>query len=207
MTERKRPTLSLLQRLVPAMLIFLTLSLATACGGDDAGDGVVTDPPTTSASATASPAPGTPAPANASLARQVFADFVQAVLDGDLEAAWSMYIASVPDDVTQYNETLGCSRGAFGGEFPKMQHMFDRIAPLTVDEVFGGASASLVIELQLSGEDGNSYLATLLREPSDADYRLRFFNSGRVAAQPGVPDPFPSPEDPQGFCGIWTGPR
>lgn len=152
-------------------------------------------------------ASGTPAPPDPEMARQVFFDFVDAVQGDDLDAAWEMYIASVSGDLTQHNAVLGCQYAAFSGEFSRMQNMFERISPLTVDEIFGAASGSLQIELRLTGEDGNAYLATLMRDPPDAPYRLRFFNSGRVAQEPGVPDPFPSPEDPQGYCGIWTGPR
>lgn len=189
---------------IPAVI---ALALFTACGddGSNAADGAT--PTTVDGGETPTQAPGTPAPADPEMARQVFLDFVDAVEGGDLDAAWGMYIASVPGDLTQHNALLGCQYAAFSGEFSRMQNMFERIAPFTVDEIFGAASGSLQIELKLTGEDGSGYLATLMRDPPDSAYRLRFFNSGRVAQQPGVPDPFPSPEDPQGYCGIWTGPR
>ena len=193
-------------RLIAAAAVF-ALALAVACGDDGDNSNATPTPDGDSDSVTATPEPGTPAPADPALARQVFDEFVEAVQDDDLETAWSLYVASVPGDEEAHNGSLGCSRQVFGGEFPNMQNMFDRIAPLSVDQVFGGASRSPQVELQLTGADGSGYLATLLRDPPSAPYRLRFFNSGRVAAQPGVPDPFPSPEDPRGFCGIWTGPR
>jgi hypothetical protein len=184
----------------------LLAALPLACGDDDSAS-APSQTPESSPGVTASPDPGTPAPADPALAQQVFEDFVSAVQDGQLEEAWGLYIASVPGDTEQHNATLGCDFFAFANEFDKMKHMFHRLEPLAVDEVFRAATASLSVELKLSGADDNSYLATLQREPADAVYRVRSFNNGRPALQPGVPDPFPSPEDPQGFCAIWTGPR
>lgn len=196
-------------RLTRRTLFPIALALAILAGlacGDDDGESGETPTPADSAE-TATPAAGTPAPPDPELARRIFFDFVDAVLANDVDAAWAMYIASMPGDTSQHNATLGCQYGVLADDMEKMQHMFERLSPFTVDEIFGAAAGSLQIELKLTGADGMSYLATLVREPPSADYRLRFFNSGRVAQQPGVPDPFPSPEDPQGFCGIWTGPR
>lgn len=206
MTNLRKASQSPVRILVMAFAVVFLASLAMACGDDD--DGPTASPsPDASSSVTPTLAPGTPAPADPALARRVFGDFVAAVQDGDMEQAWGMYIASVPGDLEQYNATLGCSYIAFADEFGRMQHMLERVAPLTIDDVFGAATASLSIELTLTGADGNSYLATLQREPPDAAYRITAFNNGRPAAVPGAPDPFPSPEDPQGYCAIWTGPR
>lgn len=195
-------------RLLPALALLLCLTLAFGCGDDDNADGSGTSTPDISdAVETPTPMPGTPAPPDPTLATDRFFEFVEDVQAEEAESAWALYIASVPGDLTLANETLGCPYGIFTSELPKMKHMFDRITPLTLEETFGAAAGSLQIEVKLTGQDGNEYLATLIREPQDAAYRIRFFNSGRPAAVPGAPDPFPSPEDPQGFCGIWTGPR
>lgn len=187
------------------MLALIILS----CGGNDDSGGSTTPTPDENASSTpeASPASGTPAEPDPALARQTFESFVDAVQAEELERAWELYIASVPGDLMQHNAQLGCAFFAFADEFTRMQHMFERIAPLEVEQEFGAATGSLTIELALTGADGNPYLATLFRDPPDAPYRLRSFNNGRAANEPGVPDPFPSPEDPQGYCAIWTGPR
>lgn len=191
-----------LLRLSVAAALLLLGSLA--CGDDDAASEATPTP----FDDTELPSPaGTPAPPDPDLARSVFSQFVDAVQDGALETAWSLYAGNATDEDEEQDPALGCEEFVFAGEFEQMQHMFERIAPLTVNEVFGNATGSLRIELTLTGADGNSYLATLVREPPSADYRMRFFNIGRAALQPGVPDPFPSPEDPRGFCGIWTGPR
>jgi len=154
-----------------------------------------------------SPEPGTPAPPDPMLATERFDEFVAYVQEEDLESAWSVYIASVPGDLASHNATLGCEYAIFADELPRMRNMFDRITPYTVQETFGAAAGSLQIEIRLLGQDENEYLATLIRDPASAPYRIRFFNNGRPSSQPGVPEPFPSPEDPRGFCGIWTGPR
>ena len=193
------------------VLILLTLAiaaLALACGGDgsDTNPSSTTDPD--SGSPTASPATGTPAPPDPELAQAVFDQFVDAVQADELEEAWGLFIASIPGgDSQQHDEDFGCEFVAFGDEFPRMHNMFERIAPLDLIESFGNAGANLFIELKLRGTDGNDYLARLEREPAHASYRLQSFNNGRPALEPGVPDPFPSPEDPRGFCAIWTGPR
>lgn len=193
--------------LIGSVLVVLCMTLALACSDDD-GENVVTSSPNPSDQAeTPSPSPGTPAPPDPMLATNTFFEFVDFVQSEDVVPAWDLYIASVPDDLTQHNAALGCEYGLFGNELVKMKNMFDRIAPLTVIETFGAAQGSLQIEIKLLGSDGKEYLATLVREPQDAPYRIRFFNSGRPAVVPGAMDPLPSPEDPQGFCGIWTGPR
>lgn len=191
-----------------ATALLMLLAMAAGCGGDSDSDNSSTSTPAPSdAAETPTPLPGTPAPPDPTLAIERFEEFVDYVEDQDPESAWDLYIASVPGDLTNYNDTLGCAFGIFGNESVKMKHMFDRIAPFTVEETFGAAAGSLQIEIKLTGQDDQEYLATLIREPADAPYRLRFFNNGRPATVPGAPDPFPSPEDPQGYCGIWTGPR
>lgn len=185
--------------------IAVALTLAVACGED--GDVTSVASPTSDAGNADSVMTGTPAPADPALAREAFDDFVDAVQRGDVDTAWNLYVASVPGDGQEHNASLGCDRAAFNTDFLGMQNMFERIAPLSVNEVFGAATGSLSIELVLTGGDGEPYLATLLREPADAPYRVKSFNNGRTAAEPGVPDPLPSPEDPRGYCAIWTGPR
>lgn len=194
-------------RFGPAVALLMCVTFVLACGDDDNADDAGAGAGGPGSSESPSPAPGTPAPPDPTLATNQFFEFVEFVQADDAESAWELYVASVPGDLTQHNAALGCEFGIFASELTAMKHMFDRIAPLTVEETFGAAQGSLQIEIRLMGNDDNEYLATLIREPSDAPYRLRFFNSGRPAAVPGAPDPFPSPEDPRGFCGIWTGPR
>ncbi|MFQ5471851.1 MAG: hypothetical protein ACE5FA_03045 [Dehalococcoidia bacterium] len=202
--SRKRPRLA-----IAAVLFTLALTaFAVACGGGDSGTDTSPNADPDNDSPTVSPATGTPAPPDPELARSVFDQFVEAVQDNKIEEAWGLFIASIPGgDVQQHNEDLGCQFVAFGDEFPRMQHMFERIAPFELVEAFGNAGANLFIELKLRGADGNDYLARLEREPAHASYRVQSFNIGRPSLQPGVPDPFPSPEDPRGFCAIWTGSR
>ena len=195
----------------PQLTIFIPftlalVALAVACGSDDSAA-----PPTTDSnndSPAASPATGTPAPPDPELAQSTFDQFVDAVQNDELEQAWELYIASIPGaGLDQHNEAFGCQFIGFADEFPRMQHMFERIAPLELVESFGNAGDNLFIELKLLGADGNDYLTRLEREPAHASYRIQSFNKGRPALEPGVPDPLPSPEDPRGFCAILTGPR
>ncbi len=194
-----------------AMFVPLTLALAAlavACGGDDSDADASPTADSNNGSPAASPATGTPAPPDPELAQAVFDQFVDAVQNDEIDEAWGLYIASIPgESFDQYNQDLGCQFGGFADEFPRMRHMFERIAPLELVEAFGNAGGNLFIELKLLGADGNNYLTRLEREPAHASYRVQSFNKGRPALQPGVPDPFPSPEDPRGFCAIWTGPR
>ncbi len=200
------------RRLLAALPVFFAalalLTMAIACGD---GDNSISPSPTgdpNGGSPAASPATVTPAPPDAVAAQQAFSKFVATVQEDEIEDAWGLYIASVPGgEFEEHNEGLGCQFPAFGAEFPRMQHMFARIAPLELVESFGSAGGNLFIELKVLGADGNEYLARLLRDPAHVDYRVQSFNSGRPALELGVPDPFPSPEDPQGFCAIWTGPR
>jgi hypothetical protein len=180
--------------------------LASACSGDDDGNGATSSPGDGSETATGTPATVTPPLPDPALAEDVLLDFIAAAQDEDIEGAWALYISSIPGDTSQHNASLGCDYFAFASDFPGMKHLFDRIAPLEVTGIFGDAVGSLVVEFTLDGQDSDSYLATLQREPADAPYRLAAFNNGRTS-EPNVPDPLPSPEDPRGFCGIWNGSR
>jgi hypothetical protein len=130
------------------------------------------------------------------------------VLEDRLEDAWALYAASVPGTTSEHRSDRGCDFGVFSFEFPRTRYFFQQIAPLGVVERFGSALGISVVELQVRGANGINYLTTVARaEPYDQGYQVMFLNSGRPAMIPGVPDPFPSPEYPQGFCGIWTGAR
>lgn len=191
-----------------ALVIVGLLAITVSCSNGDGTEAPPATADTSDSSPSASPATGTPAPPDAVSAQRAFSRFVAAVQEDDIEGAWDLYIASIPSGgFEEHDETLGCEFTGFGAEFARMQHMFARIAPLELVESFGSAGANLFIELKVLGADGNEYLARLLREPAHADYRIQSFNNGRPALVLGAPDPFPSPEDPQGFCAIWTGPR
>lgn len=157
--------------------------------------------------ATATGPTPSPAPPNAEEARGVFDEFVAAVTAKDLNAAWRLYAASIGGGIKTHRNDLGCDFLSFDDEFPRMNHLFVRLAPLEVEESFGVAPGSQFIELRVLAADGEDYLVTLQRPQPYEPYRLRFFNSGEVSIVPGAPDPLPSPEDPRGFCGIWTGSR
>jgi hypothetical protein len=173
--------------------------LPTACGGSGDNDGSSTTPAPT-------PSPS-PAPRDPVAAEEVLHQFVRAVQENRLEDAWSLYAASVPGDTSRHRSDRGCDFGVFTFEFPNMRHLFERTAPFQVIQWYGSALGVTVVELSVRGKDGSEYLATLARSLAHEPYQLMFLNSGRPAAVPGVPDPFPSPDDPRGFCGIWTGSR
>jgi len=171
-----------------------------ACSGSDG-----TTEADVSTEATASPSP---APRDEEAAIDSLQDFVSAVQEERLDDAWTLYAASIPGTTAEYRSDRGCDYGVFSYEFPSMRYLFQQIAPLEVVERFGSALGLSVTELRVRGVDGREYLATLARaEPYSQDYQMMFLNSGNPAAVPGVPDPFPSPQYPQGFCGIWTGAR
>jgi hypothetical protein len=187
------------------VLLYLVLAglLASACsnGGEDAGTPsyVLTS---------ASPTPlATLLPPDAEAGTRVFQEFVDAVMRDELSTAWELYAASIEGSTEEYNADYGCDLGAFSSEFPRMQHLFDRVAPLSVTETYAEAPGSKIIEMRLVGADGTSFLGTVERVHPLEEYRVRFMNSGNVSQVPGAPDPQPSPGDPMGFCGIWTGAR
>lgn len=184
---------------VGVLVISLTL-VATACGssGSEAGPGATAD---------FTPSP-TPAPRDTDAAITALGSFSNAVKEERLDDAWTLYAASVPGTTTEHREDRGCDFNTFSFEFPSMTHLFQQIAPLEVVETFGSALGLSVVELRVRSSNGTEYLATLARgEPYSQSYQMMFLNSGNPAAVPGAPDPLPSPEFPQGFCGIWTGAR
>ncbi len=168
-----------------------------ACGGGDESNSV----------AETTPASATPIPPDAAAAEAVFHEFVEKVAAGDVPKAWALYAASITGTIDEYRQEMGCPFTAFQSEFPKIQHLFAKEAPFEVTESFGASPGSTVIELRLRAPSGAEYLGTLQRVEANETYRIRFLNSGQVAVIPGQPDPLPSPEFPEGFCGIWTGPR
>ena len=87
-----------------------------------------------------------------------------------------------------------------------MKNLFQRLAPFETVASFP-IEGTGTVELRVRGQDGVEYLATLRRVEPAESYRLLFFNNGQVSQVPGAPDPLPSPDDPQGYCGIWTGGR
>jgi len=182
-------------------LLLLAGALYVGCSG---GGGEERTPQTT---ATPSEEPGTPRPPDTQAAIRVFQSFVEAVQAGDLDKAWALYAASIEGTTEEHNAAFGCDYGAFSFEFPRMQHLFGRVAPFEVTETYGAAPGSLVIEMRLAGADGSSFLGTTVRVRPTEEYRVQFLNSGDVVKVPGAPDPQPSPDDPTGICGIWTGAR
>jgi hypothetical protein len=199
--ERRRPLLRVrLQQTTAGLAIAFVLASAlfAACGGSDNG----ADSPTASVSPSPSPAPRDPEEAEAALHQ-----FVSTVQAGELEAAWSLYAASVPGDTSRHRSDRGCEFGVFTFEFPAIKHLFERTAPFEVIQWYGSALGGDFVELSVRSADGASYLATLARSEAYGPYQLMFLNNGRPAIVPGAPDPLPSPEDPKGFCGIWTGSR
>ncbi|HSP54124.1 MAG TPA: hypothetical protein VLS25_00920 [Dehalococcoidia bacterium] len=183
---------------------FLALALllaGIACGGDNSESG-------TSPSAAASETPeATLLPPDPASGAQAFQGFVEAVQANDAEKAWGMYAASVSGSTDEHDSTYGCDFSAFSFEFPRMQHLFARMVPFQVTETYSAAPGSRTIEMRLKGADGTSFLGTVVRVQNLEGYRVQFLNSGEVSRVPGAPDPQPSPEDPLGVCGIWTGGR
>jgi hypothetical protein len=182
------------------MLAAAALFALNACGGG----GDVKDDSPASAGADSTPSP---APADGIEARQKLDEFVAAATAEDLPTAWSLYAASITGTTERHRQDLGCDYNAFGNELPRMKTMFERLAPFETVEAFGAIAGSPSIELRLRAQEGSEYLATLRRIEPYEPYRVVFFNSGRVSMVPGAPDPLPSPGEPQGFCGIWTGAR
>lgn len=187
----------------PLLLSLLVCAylLIAACGDDDSGA-------TATADSGGSPTPAVTAlPPDPAAGKSAFQDFVTAVQAGDIEGAWSLYAASIEGTTEGHNEAFGCDFGAFSYEFPRMRHLFERMAPFEVTETYGDAPGSTIIELRLLGANGTSFLGTVVRVDATEQYRVQFLNSGDVSAVPGAPDPQPSPDDPTGICGIWTGAR
>ena len=184
-----------------ACLAVLFATVAAACGSGDDG---TTATPEVTASPTAVP---TPLPPDATAGTRVFQEFVEAVRSGSLETAWSLYAASIEGTTEEHNGSYGCDFGAFSYEFPRLQHLFERMAPFEVTETYADAPGSLTIEMRLLGANGTSFLGTVVRVYPLEEYRVQFLNSGEVSVVPGAPDPQPSPEDPTGICGLWTGTR
>ena len=178
------------------------ICLLVACSdGDKEQPGISASPgrsPTTT---------GTPAQPNSEEATATFRTFVEDVQGDKLQDAWRLYAASLQGTVQDYNSGRGCPYLDFVNEFPRMKHLFSRTAPFEVLESFSGLSGSTMAELRLRSAEGSQFLATLVRVQSWEPYRLATLNSGEVARIPGAPDPLPSPDDPTGSCGIWTGPR
>jgi hypothetical protein len=192
-----------LNRLILTLAAALPLVVFAACSGDD-DDGGSTPTP----APTASPSPTVPPPSAADAAAAYDA-FAEAVNAGELTRAWELYIASVPGTTEEYLADQGCSYDAFTVEFPRIQHMFARITPTTTTGTFSDAPNSPVIEFTMTGADGQHFLVTLERVPVYNTYRMKWMNNGATlfATPVGTAAPLPSPEDPQGICGIWTGGR
>jgi hypothetical protein len=181
-----------------ALVLATILFLATyGCSNEDDQSSVLESP---------SPSP-TPAPRDPAAAEETLHSFVEAVQAGHVEEAWALYAGDVPGNTPSHWQNEGCDYGVFTFEFPKIKHLFERAAPFTIEQWYGSALGVSVVELSVRGADGVSYLATLARSKPYGPYQVRFLNNGRPALIPGVPDPLPSPEDPMGFCGIWTGAR
>ncbi|HET9476928.1 MAG TPA: hypothetical protein VFP63_05530 [Dehalococcoidia bacterium] len=182
------------------LLVFAFL-LGTSCGDDDEGSAATPD-------ATGSPTPAaTPLPPDAAAGTAMFRDFVTAVQADDVAKAWSLYAASIEGTTEEHNSAYGCDFGAFSYEFPRLKHLFERMAPFRVTETYGAAPGSIIIEMRLLGANGTSFLGTVVRVQPLEEYRVQFLNSGQVSVVPGAPDPQPSPDDPTGICGMWTGGR
>jgi hypothetical protein len=180
---------------LPALLLCLLLA---ACGDSDASD------PTPTATVTPSPSVAPPDPR---AARQALDDLIAATVAGDVQAAWRAYAASIPGGtIREHRQEYGCLFDAFNVEFPRMKKMFARLSPLETIESYPIENTD-VVEIALRAPDGSTYLATLRRVEPGEPYRVVFFNNGAPSRVPGAPDPLPSPDEPQGFCGIWTGGR
>lgn len=194
-------------RLLVALTVLSYLALvgllAAACSGDDGETDATASP-----SGPAAPTPAaTLLPPDAKAGTQVFQDFMKAVQREDVSKAWDLYAASIEGTTEEHNAAYGCDFNAFSSEFPRMKHLFDRLSPFSVTETYADAPGSPIIEMRLAGANGTSFLGTVERVNPAEEYRVRFMNSGKVARVPGAPDPQPSPGDPMGFCGIWTGGR
>ena len=189
--------------LVLLVSLALVILLITACSGDDEGGGT---PAPESASSSPSPLP-TLLPPDAQAGTAIFQQFVDAVLSDDIDKAWSLYAASVEGTTEEHDAAFGCDFGAFSYEFPRLQHLFGRMAPFEVTETYATAPGSPKIEMRLIGADGTSFLGTVVRVHPLEQYRVQFLNNGNPSRVPGAPDPQPSPDDPMGICGIWTGGR
>jgi hypothetical protein len=193
----------LLITLIVLSYLALVSLLASACSSDDESGGVTSSP-----SASPSPTPAaTLLPPDAQAGTRVFQEFVDAVLSDDLTKAWELYAASIEGTTEENDPSFGCDFSAFSSEFPRIKHLFDRMKPFAVTETYAEAPGSAIIEMRLVGVDGTSFLGTVERVHPLEEYRVRFMNSGNVTQVPGAPDPQPSPGDPAGFCGIWTGGR
>jgi hypothetical protein len=194
-------SLSMTSRITVAVLLSAALVCAasTACGGDD--EATTTFPFPSVLSATPSAAPDNPVEA-----RQALDQFVAALAADDLQAAWALYAASIPGEPPRHQQGLGCEFVAFNDEFPRMKVLFRRLAPFETVESFP-IEGRATVEMRVRGQDGVVYLATLKRVEPYERYRLVFFNSGQTSRVLGAPDPLPSPDEPRGFCGIWTGGR
>jgi hypothetical protein len=182
--------------LLPAIVLALIVGIGCSGGDEDSED------PTPTATATATAAPGDP-----TAARQTFDEFVAAVLADNLTGAWRLYAASVGNGVEDHRADLGCSFPAFTNEFPRFKNFFSRLMPFETIRSYDVSQGYSTVEIQLRAQDGTEYLLTLLRREPSEPYQVWFFNSGQTAQVPGVPEPLPSPNDPQGFCGIWAGTR
>ena len=132
---------------------------------------------------------------------------MDAVLSDDVDEAWGLYSASVEGTTEEHDAAFGCDFSAFSFEFPRMQHLFGRMEPFEVAETYGAAPGSRSIEMRLIGANGTRFLGTVVRVHPLEGYRVQFLNSGEVSVVPGAPDPQPSPDDPTGICGMWTGGR
>jgi hypothetical protein len=179
------------------VLAILALLATYGCSNGDDESSVLESP---------TPSP-TPAPRDPAAAEETLHQFVEAVQAGNVEDAWALYAGDVPGNTPSHWQNEGCDYGVFTFEFPKIQHLFERAAPFITEQWYGSALGVTVVELSVRGADGLQYLATLARSEPHGPYQVRFLNNGRPALIPGVPDPLPSPEDPMGYCGIWTGAR
>jgi hypothetical protein len=180
------------------LLLVLACAALVACGGDE-------EPSPSATPFTVTPSP-TPEPNDVRAARQALDDLIAATIAGDLPAGWRTYAASIGPGIDNYRQELGCSFDAFSAEFPRMKKMFERLSPLETVQSFP-IDGTPNVEIRLRAADGSEYLATLRRVEPGEPYRVLFFNNGNVSRVPGAPDPLPSPDEPQGFCGIWTGGR
>src|SRR5574341_112912 len=131
----------------------LGLLLMGACGDDD--DSGIT--PTAVITNSPTPVP-TLLPPDADAGTRVFQEFVAAVQADDMEGAWGLYAASIEGTTEEYNADFGCEFGAFSYEFPRLQHLFERMAPFAVTETYGAAPGSATIEMRLLGANGTSFL-------------------------------------------------
>jgi hypothetical protein len=198
MHEAAHFRMSLRRSLLTVVTLAAIAAVLSCANGDDTSEDSTTEIP----SATATAPPGDPR-----AARQVFDDFVAAVLADDIQGAWRLYAASVDGGISEHREDLGCSFAAFSNEFPRFKNFFSRLTPFETLQSHDVSQGYSTVEIQLRAQDGSEYLLTLLRREPFDPYRMWFFNSGQTAQVPGAPDPLPSPDDPQGFCGIWGGTR